>query len=86
MKKIEIDSEGLKRLRAEHRISAYGLASLIGSNSVQMWRLESGKHTTSIEFLKRLIPVFGVKSVASLITNETQRAVFLASAKKSKAA
>ncbi|MEU8055693.1 helix-turn-helix domain-containing protein [Microbispora bryophytorum] len=86
MKKIEIDAARLKLLRAEHKISADGLATLIGSNSVQMWRLESGKHTTSIDFLKRLVPVFGVKDVASLITNDTQRAVFMASTKSPKAA
>lgn len=76
MYKVEIDSQGLKKLRAEHGISAQGLATLIGSSGYQIWRLECGRFTTSTEFLSRLIPVFGSEAVAKLIRKDAQRDVF----------
>jgi transcriptional regulator with XRE-family HTH domain len=74
---IKISPEKFKSLRAEKGISAYRLARVIGSNSVQMWRLDSGKHTTSTAFLQRLVPVFGTDAVAELIVDEGQREAFV---------
>lgn len=78
MYKIEIDSPKFKQLIADSGLSANGLAKLINSNTVQMWRLTCGRYTTSTAFLYRLVPVFGLKQVADLITNPTQRSAFLA--------
>jgi predicted transcriptional regulator len=82
MNEIVISPDGFKQLRADKGISGYRLAQLIESSSVQMWRLDSGRYTTSIRFLQRMIPVFGEEAVANLIVDDEQRERFTESCRK----
>ncbi|GAA3443266.1 helix-turn-helix transcriptional regulator [Planomonospora venezuelensis] len=77
MKNIKVSPERFKQIRVEKGVSAYALARMIGSSSAQMWRIDSGRFTTSTLFLQRLVPVFGEEAVASLLVDDDQREHFL---------
>jgi len=77
MNGIKVSPERFDALLRKGGITRYRLAGMIGSHPYQLWRLRSGKHTTSFRYLARLIPVFGLLPVADIIDDEDQRMAFL---------
>lgn len=77
MNGIQIRGAGLRALRHQKRLSGAGLGQQVGRTNVQVYRVEKGS-PTSLEFLDRLVPLFGADAVASLINDDEQRATFLA--------
>jgi len=77
MNGIKVSPERFDALLRKGGITRYRLAGMIGSHPYQLWRLRSGKHTTSFRYLARLIPVFGLLPVADIIDDEAQRMAFL---------
>jgi len=74
---IRIRGAGLRTLRHQKRLSGAALGSQTDRTVTQIYRVEGGS-PTSLEFLDKLVPVFGVERVADLIENDDQRGTFLA--------
>jgi transcriptional regulator with XRE-family HTH domain len=77
MNKIRVDPDRFKAMLAENGITKYALARKLGSTDYQLWRLMSGKHTTSFRYLARLVPVLGLEAVAGIIADQEQREAFI---------
>jgi predicted transcriptional regulator len=76
MRQIQVSPERFKKLRENRGLSARALARLLDTSTQQIWRLDSGRFT-SINFLMRLVPVFGEDAVADTIVDQGQRARFV---------
>ncbi|MEV6155413.1 helix-turn-helix transcriptional regulator [Nonomuraea sp. NPDC052129] len=77
MRRVKVSPERFKEIRDEKGITAYALARLIDSSPSHMWRLTSGRYTTSYRFLDRMVPVLGLSGVADIIADEGQREAFV---------
>lgn len=78
MKSIAIDGPRLRRLRHGKRLSGDALAKQIGRTRDQVYHVEQGRSRASMELLDSLSEIFGESAVAELITNDDDRAAFLA--------
>lgn len=80
MNGIAIRGPQLRALRHQKRLSGAGLGAQIGRTTVQVYRVEKGLNT-SLQFLDRLVPLFGTEAVAGLIVSAEQREIFTAAHK-----
>lgn len=60
----------------EKGITRYGLAQLIGSTPYQLLRVSKGENT-SLKFLVRLVPIFGVEAIAGIIADHRNAEAFV---------
>lgn len=74
---IRIRGASLRALRHQKRLTGAALGSQTDRTETQIYRVEGG-NPTSLEFLDRLVPIFGADAVAALITDNEQRETFLA--------
>jgi len=74
---IQIRGAGLRALRHQKRLTGAKLGAQTHRTVTQVYRVENGS-PTSLEFLDRLVPIFGTDAVADLIEDNQERDTFLA--------
>lgn len=76
---VAIHGELIPALRLSHpdRLTAAALAERTDRTARQISRIETGRSTTTYEFLDKLSAVLGVEKVADLIVDDRHRGIFL---------